>query len=130
MTVLRRPSVLVVGSGSAANTLANLLTALDCGVTSWPDARDVLPARHDLVFVDLDASGVDGWDLARRVHRTREQGPVILLHGGVVTLANTDRAERLGARLMPTPTTLREFWILFERAFRAADTWREPAQVS
>ena len=129
MTALRRPSVLVVGSGSVANTLANLLTALDCGVTSWPDAREVLPARHDLVFVDLDASDVDGWHLARRVHRTREQGPVILLHGGVVTLASSDRAERLGARLLPKPTTLRDFRILIERAFRATDPWREPVQV-
>jgi hypothetical protein len=129
MTMLRRPRVLVIGSGPTANTLANLLTALDCGVESWPEARDVHPVRHDLVFVDLDASGLDGWHLARRAHRTREQGLVILLHGGVVTLAGSDRAERLGARLLPKPTTLGDFQILIERAFRTADTWGEPARV-
>jgi hypothetical protein len=129
MTSLRRPRVLVIGAGAIANTLANLLTALDCGVERRPDGRDVLPERHDVVFVDLDVLGLDAWQLAKRVQRTREQGLVILLHGGVVTLADTDRAERLHAWLLPKPTTLEEFRILIERAFPAAGAPREPVRV-
>jgi CheY-like chemotaxis protein len=130
MTLLRRPSVLIIGSGSVANTLASLLTALDCGVENRPDPLDVLPERHDVVFVDLDASGLDGWHFARRVHRTREQGLVVLLHGGLVTLADSDRAERLGARLLPKPMTLQDFRRLIEQAFSPIDAWREPVRVS
>jgi len=124
--VLRRPRVLVVGSGPTANTLSNLLTALDCSVETWPDPRDVLPTRHDLVFVDLDGSDLDGWHLSRRVRRTGEQGSVILLHEGGVTVASSDRADRLGAQLLPRPTTLQDFRMLIERAFRTADAWRAP----
>jgi hypothetical protein len=128
MRLLRRPSVLVIGSGPVANSLASLLTALDCGVQSRPDPRDVLPERHDVVFVDL-ASAPDGWNFARRVHRTREQGAVILLHGGFATLPDRDRAERLGARLLPKPVTLQDFRILIERAFPPAEAWRAPVRV-
>ena len=46
-----------------------------------------------------------------------------------MTLASSDRAERLGARLLPEAHDTRDFRILIERAFRAADTWREPVQV-
>jgi hypothetical protein len=128
MMVLRRPSVLVIGSGSVANTLASLLTALDCGVASRPEPGNVLPERHDVVFVDL-ASAPEGWHFARRAHRTREQGTVILLHRGVATIPDSDRAERLGARLLPTPVTLQDFRILIERVFPPAEAWRVPARV-
>jgi hypothetical protein len=128
MTLLRRPSVLVIGSGPAANTLASLLTALDCGVESWPDSRDVRPERRDVVFVDL-ASAPDGWYFAKRIRRTREHGAVILLHGGFATLLDSDRAEGLGVRLLPMPVTFQDFRILIEQAFPRADAWREPVRV-
>jgi DNA-binding response OmpR family regulator len=106
MTALGRPRVLVVSQDAAGAFLANLLSALHCQVERAPIAEAALEGGYDLLVLDLRPAGSDRWTVTRTIRRSGLRGPIIGLTMSPPTLVDRDRAERVGATLLPAPVDL------------------------
>jgi len=81
---VRRRNILVVDDlQESAETLADLLRSLGHHVTTRYDGRSALmwaEANHpDVVFLDIAMPGMDGYDVARRLHEHPETASTVLV---------------------------------------------------
>ena len=78
-------------------TLADMLVMLGHKVESASGGREALhklsSGDFDLVFTDLSMPEMDGWELAREIHRLRPDTNVILItgHGAAIPIAPDDK---------------------------------------
>jgi len=82
----KRQRVLVVDDEkSCRELLSQVLTEMGCDVILAPSGhealQEVVKNSFDLVFTDLNMTGMDGWRLAEEIRRRNGTVPIVLVTG-------------------------------------------------
>ncbi|MDP1578988.1 MAG: ATP-binding protein [Candidatus Didemnitutus sp.] len=134
----RRRGLIVDDHALKRSLLADMLTPLGFNVATYASAEELLALppearRADLAILDVKLPGIDGLELARRLHATRETAamPIVFSSASVLTFDHATAAKLGCHAFLPKPFSATELFAILAQqldlAWESAVTIDAPA---